>query len=120
MSPLFRKSDEKAAHDAATQTELERLRDIPAAELGVELLPALGPDGIPHARGGVRPQQLCKWLMEAYPGASKFNPGQLLIPVREALQSLEHAELVYSSGLERTSVWRLTRAGEDRLASTTE
>lgn len=116
MSPLFGKSEEKAAQEAAALAELERLKGLPVADLAGELLPAFGPDGIPHARAGVRPQQLCKWLMGSYPRASKFNPGQLLMPVREGLQNLEHAELVTSSGLDRASIWRVTRLGENQLA----
>lgn len=55
-------------------------------------------------------------LAPAALSTSKFNPLQLLIPVREGLQSVKHADLVSSSGLERTSIRRTTRLGDERLA----
>lgn len=113
---LFGRNPEKAAQAAAAEAELERLRSLPVEELAVAILPALGPDGIPHARAGIRVQPLCKWLVADYPGASKFNPGQLMIPVRDALQRLEHANLVSSTPYERQSVWRITTLGETALA----
>jgi hypothetical protein len=116
---LFRKSAEKVVQEAAGLAELERLKDLAADDMALAILPALGPNGIPHARAGVRPQQLCKWLTAGFPGISKFNPGQLLLQVREGLQRLEHANLVISPSLDRTSLWRLTGLGETALANGT-
>jgi hypothetical protein len=119
MSPLFRKSVEKVAQEAAGLAELERLRGLGANDLALAILPALGPDGIAHARAGVRPQHLCDWLTASFPGAFKFNPLQLLLPVRDGRQRLEHANLVSSSSLDRASLWRLTSLGETALADGT-
>lgn len=113
MSPLFRKSEEKVAQETAAQTEIERLKALSVNDLAIELLPGFGPDG---SKGhSLRMQQLCTWLVRDFPSAGKFNPLQMLGPVREGLQKLEHAELVYSSTHDRASIWRITRLGETAL-----
>lgn len=119
MSPLFRRNSEPTAVDTQAQARLAELGTMPPAELARQLLPGLGPEGVPHARGGVTPQVLCKWLVEDTPGVAKFNPLQLLMPVREALQQLEHASLVTQSGRDRATIWRITRLGETALADGT-
>jgi hypothetical protein len=111
VSPLCRRSAEPDAGDAAALAKYEELRALTPAQP----LPALGAEGIPHARGGVAPQALCKWLLEDTPGAGKYNPLQLLLPVREAPQRLEHASLVTCSGRDRATVWRITELGETSL-----
>ena len=115
MAPLFRKTEEQAGQEQAALAEIERLAALPAADLAVELLPALGAAGIPHARAGVRVLQCCDWLLASFPRASKFNPGQLAEPVREALQRLEHANLVTATPHDRISLWRITRDGQSAL-----
>jgi hypothetical protein len=59
---------------------------------------------------------LCTWLLRDFPAAAKFNPLQLMGPVREGLGRLEHAELVYSTASGTHSVWRITRLGSSVLA----
>ncbi len=113
---LFRKSEEKVTQERAAQTEVDRLKELSVDDLAAELLPAFGPEGIPHSGGGLRPQELCKWLLTSYPRAFWINPGQLLMPVREGLQRLEHANLLSSAPYERMTVWRITRLGETALA----
>jgi hypothetical protein len=44
---------------------------------------------------------------------------QLLVVVREALQRLEHADLVWSTQSDGSSRWKLTRLGEQALAEGT-
>lgn len=113
---LFRKSEEKVAQEKAAQAEVDRLMALPVDDLAAELLPAFGPEGIPHSGGGIRPQELCKWLLASYPRSFWINPGQLLMPVREGLQALEHANLLSSAPYERMTIWRITRLGDTALA----
>ena len=118
MSPLFGKSELKLAQEAAAQAEIERLKRVSINDLAVLLLPGFGPEGANKGRS-LRVQQLCTWLVRDFPTAGKFNPLQLLGPVREGLQKLEHAELVYSTPRENVSIWRITRLGETALAERT-
>jgi hypothetical protein len=114
MSPLFRRSEEKLAQETAAKGEIERLKQLSVEDLAIELLPGFGPGGA--GSGGLRVQQLCTWLVRDFPSAGKFNPLQLLGPVREGLQRLEHAEFVYSTARGDHSTWRITRAGEAALS----
>jgi hypothetical protein len=45
MSPLFGNKAEKAAAEAAAQTEVDRLSALPVADLAVELMSAFGAGG---------------------------------------------------------------------------
>lgn len=118
MSPLFRKSDEQIAQQAAAEAELSRLEALPVDELALEILPAFGPQGVRAGRS-VRVQDVCKWLMTSFPGKS-YNPLQILGPVNEGIQRLENAGLVLrrvqEGGGSRISV---TRLGETALADGT-
>ena len=118
MSPLFQKNEEKAAREAAAFAELERLRALAPDELALEVLPALGPDG-PRGARLVRVQDICKWLMRSHRAGLKASPMQLLAVVREALQRLEHADLVWSRQSDGPSLWKLTRLGEQAISGGT-
>jgi hypothetical protein len=118
MSPLFQKGEEKAAREAAAFAELERMRALAPDELALEVLPALGPDG-PRGSRFVRVQDICKWLMRSHRVGLKASPMQLLAVVREALQRLEHADLVWSMQSDGPSLWKLTRLGEQALSGGT-
>ena len=117
MSPLFWKNEDKAAREEAAFAELDHLRSLPPDDLALEVLPALGPDG-PRGAGFVRVQDICKWLMRSHRVGLKASPMQLLIVVREALQRLEHADLVWSQQGEH-GLWKLTRLGEQSLSAGT-
>lgn len=110
MSPLFRKSEEQVAQQAAAEAELKRLESLSVDDLALAILPAFGPDGLQRGYSGVRVQDVCKWLMSSYPGKS-FNALQLLGPVNEGIQRLENAGLVLrrvqDGGGSRISVTRL-------------
>ena len=118
MSPLFQKNQEKAAGEAAAFAELERLKGLAPDELALEILPALGPDG-PRGSRFVQVQDICKWLMRSRRVGLKASPMQLLAVVREALQRLEHADLVWSTQSDGPSLWKLTRLGEQALSGGT-
>ena len=118
MSPLFRRSEEKAARKAAAKQEIERLRALSVDELAVKLLPGLGPDGPTHGTS-VYPQKLCEYLLADYPGAARMDTLDLLAPVNRALDSLDDAGLVSPISIQRTPAWRITPLGESALADGT-
>ena len=115
MSPLFRRSEEKAARKAAAKQEIERLRALSVDDLAADLLPGLGPDGPTHG-ASVWPQQLCQYLLKDYPGAGQMQTLDLSVAVNRALGRLQHAGLVSPISVQRTPLWRITPLGESTLA----
>ncbi len=115
MSPLFRRSEEKATRKAAAKVEIDRLRALSVDDLAADLLPGLGPDGPTHGTS-VWPQQLCKYLLRDYPGAGQMQTLDLLAAVNRALDLLEDVRLVTAMSVQRTPVWRITPLGERTLA----
>jgi len=115
VSPLFRRSEEKAAAKAAAKVEIDRLRALSVDDLAAELLPGLGPDGPTHGTS-VWPQQLCEYLLRDHPGAGRMQTLDLLAPVNRALDLLDDLRLVSPLSVQRTPVWRITPLGERALA----
>jgi len=115
VSPLFRRSEEKAARKAAAKQEIERLRALSVDDLAADLLPGLGPDGPTHG-ASVWPQQLCQYLLKDYPGAGQMQTLDLSVAVNRALGRLQHAGLVSPISVQRTPLWRITPLGESTLA----
>jgi hypothetical protein len=115
MSPLFRRSEEKAARKAAARVEIERLRAVPVDDMAADLLPGLGPDGPTHGTS-VRVQQLCEYLLRDYPGAGQMDTLNLTAPVNRALDRLEGIGLVSPISVQRSPVWRITPLGESVLS----
>ncbi len=115
VSPLFRRSEEKAARKAAAKVEIERLRALGVDDLAVDVFPGLGRDGPTHGTS-VRVQQLCGYLLRDYPGAGQMDTLDLLAPVTKALDRLQDAGLVAPISVQRTPVWRITPLGESALA----
>jgi len=115
---FFRKNEEKRARDEAAQAEIDRLKTLPPEGLAVEVLPALGSDALKDRVAGVRVQDICKQLLSGSKGSFAVNPGVLLLPVREALQRLEHANLTLqmASSVDNATRWRITSTGEQALA----
>jgi hypothetical protein len=65
-------------------------------------------------------QEISKQMLDGFDSSMRVNPGVLLIPIREGLQRLEHANLVMqmaSSNVDSSTRWRITKAGEEALAS---
>lgn len=114
---MFRKNPEKAARDDAAQAEVDRLLALSPPALAVEVLPALGSDGLKQSFSGVRIQEISKQLLGGYKSSLKVNTGLLLLPLKEAVQRLEHANLVMqmASGVDQSTKWRITTAGEEAL-----
>jgi hypothetical protein len=118
VSPLFRRSEEKAARKAAAKEEIARLRALNVDELAVQVLSGLGPDG-PTRGTSTRVQQLCQFLLRDHPGAGQLDTLDLRPAVHRALDMLEHAGLVSPISVQREPVWRITPLGERVLAEGT-
>jgi hypothetical protein len=117
MSPLFGRSDERAAQDAAAGAEFERLCALPVADLAAEILLAFGPD---QERPAHSVAGACVSLMDSQPRGRRYLI-DLKRPVQEAIQALEHAGLlvgkVRSGGSGNTQmIMNITRLGETALA----
>jgi GNAT superfamily N-acetyltransferase len=116
VSPLFRKSPEKQAQQAAAQVEIDRLRALSTIDLAVDLLPGLGPDG-PRGGNVVPAQELAiKYLLREHPGAGRLQRLDLVGPTNRALNKLEEEGLVRSISYQRTPMWRITDEGKAALA----
>lgn len=115
---LFRKNPEKQAQEAAAKAELDRLTALSPDALAAELLPALGSDELKKKVTGVRIQEVCAAVLGGFTGSLSVNTGLLLLPAKEALQRLEHANLIMqmASGVDQSTKWRITSTGEQALA----
>jgi hypothetical protein len=117
------------AEDDAARPLIDWANDAAPADLATELLAAFHPAGPPgdgaNPGSSFSPFDLVKWLSRSYP-----NPGRcarqatrpLIGPIREAMQLLEHAELVYVRSMpdfdDASNVnWSATRLGLATLAS---
>ena len=121
MSPLFGKSEEKAAREEAGRSEFKRLSALPVADLATEMMPAFGPDG-PRGRGpdgGINIVQLLSWLRHTcFPSGISYVK-QLEPLVREGLQALDHAGLVMRPQHSGSQWLVATRLGRAALAEGT-
>jgi hypothetical protein len=114
------KRDEKRAREGLAQEEIDRLKGLAPEQLAAEILPVLGSDGLKSKVSGARVQEISKGMLDGFGSSMRVNPGVLLIPVREGLQRLEHANLVMqmaSSNVDASTRWRITKAGEESLAA---
>jgi hypothetical protein len=116
---LFGNREGKSEKEAVAGAELDRLVALSLPELGAEIMPAFGTDGL-QARSGHRqgPAEVTKWLMSSFSGKTKYTQ-PLLRPVMEGLQALDNAGLVESRGFGdrgAASTYHPTRAGEEALA----
>jgi hypothetical protein len=114
------KREEKQAREGQAQGEIERLQGLGPDELAVEILPAMGSEELKAKLTGARVQEISKGMLDGFGSSMRVNPGVLLIPIREGLQRLEHANLVMqmaSSNVDASTRWRITKAGEEALAA---
>ena len=119
MSPLFHRSPEKQAQQAAAKVEIDRLRALSTIDLSVDLLPGLGPEG-PSGGNIIAAQTLAaKYLLREHPGAGKLQRLDLVGPTNRALNKLEDEGLVRSISYQRTPMWRITDEGKAVLAAGT-
>jgi len=117
---VFRRSEEKRAEkrarEAAIQAEVDRLQALSPEALAVEVLPILAAEAAKKSRvGHLYVSDICRELVGTVSGRVNLALKQ---PVREALQRLEHANLVVqiASG-EGGSSWRITTEGERAAAA---
>ena len=125
------------ANGDALRPLIDWVASLPPADLAAELMPAFGPYG-PKGGAALTPgsfendhisrQDLENWLLHVhgYPelGFAQRSYGKLLHgPIREAVQLLEHAELVYVrylgseyDGVDHWAGWSATRLGLAALA----
>jgi hypothetical protein len=114
------KREEKRAREGHAQEEIDRLQGLGPEQLAVEILPVMGSDDLKSKLSGTRVQEISKGMLDGFGSSMRVNPGVLLIPIREGLQRLEHANLVMqmaSSNVDASTHWRITKAGEETLAA---
>jgi hypothetical protein len=114
------KREEKRAREGQAQEEIDRLQGLAPEQLAAEILPVLASDGVKSKLTGVRVQEISKGMLDGFGSSMRVNPGVLLIPIREGLQRLEHANLVMqmaSSNVDASTHWRITKAGEEAMAA---
>lgn len=104
------------ADDDGAQSLIDWVNGLPVAELAAELMAAFAPPGPGRPVTGLHVNHIGAWLFRGYHHPTRFAP-DVAIPVREAVQLLEHAELVFigitgSGNLE----WTATRLGLATLA----
>jgi len=125
--PLFGKNTAPADEDdwyAAAQPMIDWASSVPRADLAVEVMEVFGSNDV----GSCHTREIHAFLF----GVPVQNPvglrgdprlaralEQVAIPVREALQLLEHAELVCGYLIDGMStwVWRATRLGLATMAN---
>lgn len=116
---LFRKSEERKERERVTEEAVERLAGLAPAELAQEVVLVLVSD----ANGstlGLRLLHIVKALVESAGGSFSQLARPLFEPTEDALQLLEHVNLVVQSarggaGLDTTR-WRITSTGKKVLA----
>jgi hypothetical protein len=89
-----RNKQQKQAEDATAKEEADRIAGLPVAEVAVEILPAFGPEG--PGKGGTKSIgtfQIGMFMMRDYPRGNQYMK-ELLAPIREGTQALEHAGLI--------------------------
>jgi hypothetical protein len=114
------KREEKQAREGQAQEEIDRLQGLAPEQLAAEILPVMGSDDLKSKLSGARVQEISKGMLDGFGSSMRVNPGVLLIPIREGLQRLEHANLVMqmaSSNVDASTRWRITKTGEEALAA---
>jgi hypothetical protein len=117
---VFGRGKEKKEREEREQAEIDRLVALTPDCLALEILPALASDQLKDRLTGVRVQEIVKQMLGDFGSSWTVNTGVLLIPVREGLQRLEHADLVLqmaSSNVDAATNWRITKAGEEAVAA---
>ncbi len=88
-----RHKQQKQAEEAAAQAAADRFVNLSAADLAAEVFPVFGPDGPGKGTNSIGLIRICRYLMREIPRGDNHLQ-ELLRPVRESLQVLEHAALI--------------------------
>lgn len=115
----FRRSKEKRAEKraraAGIQAEVDRLTTLSPEALAVEVLPVLAAEAAKSKVGRLYVSGICRELVGTVSGRVNLA---LKLPMQEALQRLEHANLVLQvSSAEMGTSWRITAEGEQAVAA---
>ena len=121
--PLFKTNLKTAWAEGKRSAEAEIERVMPmqsAAHLAAPLMQAFGSDG-PKRGKSLTQHDLVKWMLSQYEFSSRALKAlayqKIDAAIREALQVLEHAELVYISvDSDQPDKWTATGAGLAALA----
>ncbi|OBK47474.1 hypothetical protein [Mycobacterium kubicae] len=120
--PLFKKNIKAAWTEAtaALEAQAERLMALPpAGDLAAELMEAFGPNGAKRGKP-LTQLDLVTWKLRGYQFDSRGQRAmvykKLGAPIREAMQVLEHAELVQLRvRSESADTWSATSRGRQAL-----
>jgi len=82
------------ANDEQAQAVIDWVNGAPLGELATELMAAFAPQAAGRPATGVYLNHLGAWLFRGYTRPQR-HAANVVTPVREAVQLLEHAELVY-------------------------
>jgi hypothetical protein len=132
MEGVLARSD-SSSEDVALQAVkpmIDWARTAPSGDLATELMAAFGPDGRGAERDYVVVDDFLTCLFRGYPGQTedtfknKFKAAEvraraqrlLVIPLAEAVQLLDHAELVRDAFEGELGRWHATRFGLATLA----
>ena len=100
------------------QPMIDWINNAPPADLAAELMTFFGPDG---PRPGVRvdSSQFTQWMFRDYPKQTGLVVRARPVDesIHEAIQLLEHAELVYLRGTSDWATYNPTRLGLATLAN---
>jgi hypothetical protein len=113
---MFRNSEDKRVQEEAAKAEVERLCGLPVADLAADVMPVFGPDGPdPKGGNGVPVVEVMSYAARPIPrGDLHLMP--LAVPVREAMQALEHASLISLELAVHGGRMHITRLGRKALA----
>jgi len=125
VSPLFGNPEKKAQKEAeltAARAETDRLLGLSPPALAAEVLPdafgAGGPKVVAGTRG-LNVFQVAMAVTDKNPRGTTYLK-ELVEPIREALQVLEHAELILrNTNQDQGARYTLTRLGQATLADGT-
>ncbi len=113
--PMFGKRDH--GEEVAAHAEVDRLQALPPPELAVEIMCEFAPDGPWDGASPVTQTTLVQWAGGGMRGSERRD---LEAPILEAMQLLEHAELVYVRQISHVNGergWCATRFGLATLAN---
>jgi hypothetical protein len=122
--PLFKTSFKAAWREAQRAHHAEFQHVVappPAADLAAELMQAFAVEG-PKRGKPLTEHELVGWKLGSYEFSSRGQRAmcykKLRAPIREALQVLEHAELVYQTiRTDKPDNWTATSRGLETLKS---
>jgi len=83
-----------SGNDEQAQAVIDWVNGAPLGELAAELMAAFAPRAAGRQATGVYLNHLGAWLFRGYTRPQR-HAADVVTPVREAVQLLEHAELVY-------------------------